>query len=127
MSRGGFARRTFCRISASSGLQNVRFAAARPSALPADDRAQLLQPAGDVTFGAVAGGPVIVDAHHFVRRILLRHNAVGVIVGVSITGGVAELLRAGVVAVAQMRGYQSGLARLDVAHRGAQRFGDRVR
>ena len=51
---------------------------------------------------AAAGGPIVVDAHQLVRRILLRDNAVRVVVGVLVALRVAQRRRTGVVPVAQM-------------------------
>src|SRR5690242_10304690 len=72
------------------------------SAGAADDGPQLLHPGRDLALGPVGRRPVVVDTHDFVGRILLGHNAVRVVMGIPVADGVAQLLRARVVPVAQV-------------------------
>ena len=95
------------------GLRAPRRAAApQPGwALAADDAAQLGQPLGQHPLGAVGRRPVVVAAHQRVGRVLLgQHRALDV-VRVAVADRVAQLLRARVVPVAQVRRHRAGGAR----------------
>src|SRR4051794_14897844 len=69
-----------------------------------DDRPQLGQPGADLRLHAPAGRAVVVAADQCVGRVLLRHDAVGVVVRVDVAAAVAELLGPRVVRVAQPGG-----------------------
>src|SRR5438067_11040569 len=79
--------------------------------------AQPGQPVGDGPLRTVRGRPVVVLPDHVVRRVLLGYHAARVVVRVPVPGPVSQPLRAGVVRVAQMPGYRSGLAGPHVLHR----------
>ena len=63
--------------------------------------------AADLPFGTVVGGPVVVDTHQLVGRILLCRNTARLIVGVLVALGIAERGGPRVVAVAQVRRHQA--------------------
>src|SRR6476620_7185271 len=85
--------------------------------LAPDDLPQPFQPGGDVAFGAVAGGFVVVPAHEVVRRVLLGGHGVGRVVRVFVALAVAQLLGPGIVGVAQVRGDAVAEAGADVGDR----------
>src|SRR4051812_18196982 len=61
------------------------------------------QAGGGVAFGAVLAGDVVLPAVYDVRRVLLGDDPGREVVRISVALAVRDLLRAGVVAVAQVR------------------------
>src|SRR5205823_8092120 len=73
------------------------------------------------------GRLVVLPADHVVRRVLLRHDAVRIVVRVPVPDAVSQPLRAGIVRVAQVPGYRATAPGPDILDRGADPPGDRVR
>lgn len=57
----------------------------------ADDLPEPLEPGGDVAFGAVGGGFVVIAAHEIVRRVLLGGDGVRRVVGIFVTLAMTQL------------------------------------
>ena len=93
------AARTAAGTAAESGPVGQR-----GSSLAADDFPKPLKPRGDVAFGAVGGGLVVVAAHQIIRRVLLGGHGMRGVVGVFVARAVAQLFGARVVGVAKVRG-----------------------
>ena len=65
-----------------------------------DNGSEFLQATRNLAFGTVGCRSVVVDIRNCIGWILLCHNAVRVIMGISIALRVTELGRAGVMAIA---------------------------
>src|SRR5690606_26667541 len=66
-------------------------------------------------FGSVGGGPVVLDAVHFLGQLPLGDHPAPVVVGIAVADAVAEVGGAPVVAVAQVRGDRAEPAGAHVA------------
>ena len=93
----------------------------------ADYPTQGVKGGGDLTFPTMVGGVVVHGAGQVVGQIVLGEDAARVLVGVTVTDGVAEALRPRIVPVAQVRRNHGALAVADVRQGGVDGGDHRIR